>query len=445
MKLKRVRITLAAILVLGLLSLVVAWPNGPNLSLKPLGIKYQQELKIHEGLDLKGGSHLVYEADMSKVADKDRDNALRGAVDVIERRVNSLGVSEPLVQTNTSGGNYRVIVELPGVTDVTEASKTIGDTVNMEFREQNPNADPNSSDPLAAYQATTNLTGKDFKSATVTFNQQTSEPEISIVFNGDGSKKFADMTKRNVGKPIAIVLDGQIISAPRVQQEITDGNAQITGSFTVDTAKKLALQLNAGALPVPVKLVEQRTVGPTLGQDSVETSLAAGLIGLFLVACFMVFFYRLPGVLAVGALLLYASFMVALFKLIPVTLTLAGIAGFILSIGIAVDANILIFERMKEELRDGKGLSSAIEIGFSRAFPSIRDSNVASLLMSGVLYAFGSGTIRGFAVTLALGVVVSLFTAITVTRTLLRLVARTKLGNHLRLWGLRKSEERHVT
>lgn len=447
MNIKRTKLTLVGVTILGLLALLVALPKGPNLSLKWLGINQQKELKVHEGLDLQGGSHLVYEADMSKIPDKDRDSALRGSVDVVERRVNNLGVAEPLVQTNTSAGSYRVIVELPGVTDVAEASKTIGETVNMEFREQDPQADPtaSASDPLAAYKADTNLTGKDFKRATVTFNQQTSEPEISIVFNGDGAKKFADLTKRNVGKPIAIVLDGQIISAPRVNQEITDGNAIITGSFTVESAKKLALQLNAGALPVPVKLVEQRTVGPTLGQDSVEKSLTAGLIGLLLVAGFMIFYYRLPGLLAVAALLLYALYMVALFKLIPVTLTLAGIAGFILSIGIAVDANILIFERMKEELRAGRGLPPAIEVGFSRAFLSIRDSNVASLLMAGVLYTFGSGTVRGFAVTLALGVIVSLFTAITVSRTFLRLTARTRFGRHLTWWGLRRKEAVEVT
>jgi preprotein translocase subunit SecD len=444
MNLKRTKWTFLAIVVLTVIAAVLAIPKGPDLNLKPLGINYKQEIKIHEGLDLRGGSSLVYEADMSKVPDGDRKQALEGAVDVINKRVNGLGVSEPVVQSSNVAGSYRVIVELPGVTDINDASKTIGQTVNMEFREQNPNPDPTSTDPLAAFLPTSDLTGKDFKRATVTFNQQTSEPEISIQFNSDGAKKFADITRRNIGKPVAIILDGQVISAPRVQSEITDGNAVITGQFTVDEAKKLALQLNAGALPVPVKLVEQRTVGPTLGQDSIERSLTAGVIGLALVALFMIYFYRLPGVLAVGALLVYSLLMIALFKFIPVTLTLAGIAGFILSIGIAVDANILIFERMKEELREGRPLGNAIEVGFARAFTSIRDSNMASLLMSAVLWVFGSGTIKGFALVLALGVGVSIFSAITVSRTFIRLVARTRLGKNLRLWGLSKQEAQNV-
>lgn len=444
MNYRRTRGTLLAILVVTVLTALVAWPKGPDLNLKWVGVDKKVEVKIHEGLDLRGGSHLVYDADMSKVAGGDRDEALRGVVDVIEKRVNSLGVSEPLVQTNVSAGAHRIIVELPGVTDVQQASETIGQTVSLEFRELNPNADPNNPDPLAQYLPTPALTGKDLKRASVDFNQQTGEPEVSLQFNGDGARKFGELTRKSVGKPIAIIIDGSVISAPRVNQEISDGNAVITGSFDVESAKKLALQLNSGALPVPVKLSEQRTVGPTLGQDSIEKSLTAGLIGLLLVSIFMVFYYRLPGLLAVGALVVYSLMMIALFKLIPVTLTLAGIAGFILSIGIAVDANILIFERMKEELRRGRQLPSAVEIGFSRAFTSIRDSNVASLLMAGVLYAFGSGTIKGFALVLALGVAVSLFSAITVSRTFMRFVARTRLGNKLTLWGLRKEEAKRA-
>ena len=438
---KKIRWSLAGILVVAVLAGLVAWPHGPNLNLKPLGIGVNKELKIHEGLDLEGGSHLVYEADMAKVPEGERAERLSGVVDVIDRRVNALGVSEPLVQENKSGDNYRVIVELPGVTDVAQASQTIGETVKMEFREPNPTPDPANPDPLAAYKADTDLTGNDFKRATVTFNQQGGgEPQINIQFNAEGTKKFAEMTKRNVGQPIAIVRDNQVLTAPRVNEEITTGEAVITGGFALEEAKKLALQLNSGALPVPVQLVEQRTVGPTLGQDSVEKSLVAGLAGLALVALFMIAYYRLPGLLAVVALIIYALVNIAIFKLIPVTLTLAGIAGFILSIGIAVDANILIFERLKEELRAGKALSTAIETGFARAFTSIRDSNTASLLMCAVLYMFGSGTIKGFALVLAIGVLVSLFSAITVTRTFVRVTGRTRLGNNLRLWGLRKGE-----
>lgn len=450
MNIKRTRLTLLAIVVLALLVGLVVWPKGPNLNLKPLGINYQKELKIHEGLDLQGGSHLVYQADMSKVPEKDRTERLSSAVTIIGRRVNSLGVSEPLVQSSSVAGDYRVIVELPGVTDVAEASSVIGRTVKLEFWESRAANDPPEEPQaiLAVQQLSeykrTNLTGDDLKLAGVSF-EQTGEPKVDLTFNSDGTRKFDEISRRNIGRIVPITVDagevgGGIISPARIQEEIPSGQAQITGGFDLQSAKTLAIQLNAGRLPVPVKLVEQRTVGPTLGQDSVEKSLAAGSVGLLLVALFMILYYRLPGVLAVGALLLYTGLMVAIFKLLSVTLTLAGIAGFILSIGIAVDANILIFERMKEELRGGRDLGPAIEVGFARAFTSIRDSNAASLLMSGVLYAFGSGTIRGFAVVLALGVAVSLFSAITVTRTLMRLVGRTRLGDHLGWWGLRKSE-----
>lgn len=451
---RKIRLSLLGILLVTILSLSVAIPHGPNINLKPIGVTYQKELKIHEGLDLQGGSSLTYEADMSKVPDNEKTQRLEGAKNVIESRVNSLGVSEPIVQTNRSGGSYRIVVELPGVTDVAEASKLIGQTVNLEFWEVRSPSDPPNADPILEAQGLgqykkTALNGADLKNATVTFDQQTGETQISLTFNGDGTKEFAEISKRNLGQPVPITIDaglpsGGIISSPTIQAEITDGNAIISGGFTVDQAKQLALQLNSGALPVPVTLGEQRTVGPTLGEESVQQSLAAGLIGLILVAAFMIVYYRLPGVLAVVALLIYTSIMIALFKLIPVTLTLAGIAGFILSIGIAIDANVLIFERIKEELRAGKSLTTAIETGFSRAFTSIRDSNTASLLMSAVLYVFGSGTIRGFAVVLALGVLVSLFSAITVTRTFMRVAARTRLGSKLTWWGLRKSEADHV-
>lgn len=446
MNFKRTRLTLLGIILLAIVAGLVVWPKGPNLNLKPLGIDYNQPLKIHEGLDLEGGSHLVYDADMSKVAPAERPSALDSAVEVIGRRVDGLGVSEPLVQANRTAGQYRVIVELPGVTDVSQANQLIGKTADLQFWEPTgaPAASPQPNNPLSEFKPTS-LSGADLKTAAVGFDRQTGEPQVLLTFNAEGAKKFGEITTRNVSKPVPIVLDGTPVSSPTIQEPITDGSAQITGSFSVQDAKQLVTQLKAGALPVPLKLAEQRTVGPTLGQDSVQKSLAAGLIGLLLVAAFMIFFYRWPGVLAVGALLLYTAIMVALFKLIPVTLTLAGIAGFILSIGIAVDANILIFERMKEELRDGRPLNAAVEVGFARAFTSIRDSNVASLLMSGVLYVFGSGTIRGFAVVLALGVLVSLFSAITVTRTLMRLTARTRLGNRLSLWGIRKSEEHHAT
>ena len=254
---------------------------------------------------------------------------------------------------------------------------------------------------------------------------------MAIQFNNDGAKIFSALTQKNLQKPIAIELDGEIISAPTVQTQIDNGQAVITGKFTIQEAKKLALELNAGALPVPIKLIEQQNIGATLGTESVKKSLVAGLIGLLLVAVFMIVYYRLPGALAVVALFIYTLVTLALFKLIPVTLTLAGIAGFILSVGMAVDANILIFERVKEELNIGKSMGLAIEEGFKRAWSSIRDSNISSLITAGILYYGTTGVVRGFAVTLALGIFISLFTAITVTRTFLRLFVGTSLEKYL--------------
>ena len=329
MNLKRTKFTLLGIVIVTILAGLVVWPKAPDLDLKPVGIDYQKELKVHEGLDLEGGSHLVYDADMSKIANNERASALDSAVEVIERRVNGLGVSEPLVQANQSADAYRVIVELPGVTDVAQANEIIGQTAKLEFWEPNPNPSPPAEgatpNPLSEFK-TTDLTGADLKTAAVGFNQQTGEPEVNLTFNAEGSRKFSEITQRNVGQIVPIVLDGTPISSPRIQEAITGGEAQISGGFTTDDAKELVVQLKGGALPVPLKLSEQRTIGPTLGQDSVQKSLAAGLIGLLLVAAFMIFYYRLPGVLAVGALLIYSLVMIALFKLIPVTLTLAGIA-----------------------------------------------------------------------------------------------------------------------
>jgi preprotein translocase subunit SecD len=392
-----------------------------------LGLSYEKELRLLFGLDLKGGAHLVYEADMSKIEKKDWDSALNGLKEVIERRVNLLGVTEPVIQTSKVGDIYRVIVELPGISDVQKAIETIGKTAQLNFKEQGKKA---------GEWKDTGLTGKDFKKAAVQINPNTSEYEISIEFNKSGTKLFADITKRNLRKPVAIFLDEQLISAPVVQAIIEDGKAVITGKFTRESARQLAVQLNAGALPVPVKLISQMNVGATLGKDAIQKSLLAGIIGLILVIIFMIVYYRLPGFLAVIALILYSLITIALFKLIPVTLTLAGVAGFILSIGMAVDANILIFERMKEELRAGRTLGIAIESGFRRAWSSIRDSNISSLITCLILFYFGSGIIRGFAVTLSLGIIVSMFTAITITRTFLNLTVGTRFGNKLWLYGV---------
>jgi len=430
---RRIWWTLATILIIAVIAGLVAWPKGPNLNLKPIGISYEAEIKIRQGLDLQGGTHLVYEADMSKIPDKDRDNAISGAINVIEKRINATGVAETVVQSSKSGGAYRVIVELPGVTDPNEAISLIGKTALLEFKEL---------DETGKNWKDTGLTGKDFTRADPTINPNTGSPEISIEFNDAGAKLFGEITKRNIQKPVAIFLDNEVISAPTVQAEISTGKAVITGKFTLEEAKKLAIQLNYGALPVPVKLVEQRQVGATLGKDAVRNSFMAGLVGITLVALFMIFYYRLPGLLATFALLIYALITLAIFKnpWQPITLTLAGIAGFILSVGMAVDANILVNERIKEELLAGRTLSLAIETGFKRAWSSIRDSNASSLITAIILYWFGTGPVRGFAVTLSIGILVSLFTAITATRNFLRMIEKTCLSKNRFLWNLKKEK-----
>jgi len=406
------------ILIITVLTGLIDWPSGPNLSIG----KYFKELKIHEGLDLQGGTHLVYELDTSKIESRDVDQATQSVINVINRRVNALGVAEPVIQSAKIGGKPTVIVELPGISDVNEAINLIGKTAQLKFKEQ---------DQETGEFIDTNLTGANLRRAEVQFDKNTGEPQVSIQFDSEGSKKFAELTQKNLQKPLAIELDSEIISAPIVQTVIENGQAVITGKFSVEEAKKLAIELNAGALPVPITLVEQRNVGATLGSDSVKKSLVAGLVGLILVAIFMIVYYRVPGLLAVIALTIYTLIVLALFKLIPITLTLAGIAGFILSVGMAVDANILIFERTKEEQALGKTTSLALEEGFKRAWSSIRDSNFSSLITAGILYYGTSGLVRGFAVTLAVGIIVSMFTAIIVTRTFLRLLISTRLEKYL--------------
>jgi preprotein translocase subunit SecD len=358
---------------------------------------------------------------------------------VIERRVNFFGVSEPVVQHVKSGNAYRIIVELPGVSDVEQALSLIGQTAKLEFREF---SEQNQESTQAAFLFPTEmntksveLTGKDLKKAAVNFNSNNGEPEVAIEFSGEGGKKFADITKRLIGKPLAIFLDQMPLMWPTVKTEITDGNAVISGGFTFDQAKRLALQLNAGALPVPIAVVEKRIVGATLGAESVEKSVRAGLIGLGIVALFMVLKYGWLGFYADLALLVYGLLTLALYRIIPITLTLPGIAGFILSIGMAVDSNILIFERFKEEYRRGKPWRIAMELGFGKAWDSIRDANFTTIMTSIILYNPGnwnflptSGLVRGFAATLFLGVVISLFTGIIVTRTCIRVLYRGPKG-----------------
>lgn len=409
---------LITVLIVTALAGYVVWPSAPDIKIG----NYFKELKIHKGLDLAGGTHLAYEADTSELKGQDANQAMSSLKNVIDRRVNSLGVAEPVIQTGKIGDKHTLIVELPGVSDVERAKELIGQTAQLKFA---TTLGIDETGNITAPDEATVLTGKELQRADVAFDEQTGFPTVKLTFNDEGRKKFAEATKNNIGQPIYILLDQQIISAPTVQSEIPNGEAVISGDFDIVQARELSTLLNGGALPVSIKLIEQRNIGATLGDESIKSSLVAGLVGLTLVAIFMVVQYGGPGLLAVLALGIYTLITLALFKLIPVTLTLAGIAGFILSIGMAVDANILIFERMKEELRAGKKRKAAIEAGFHRAWSSIRDSNVSSLITAGILIWFGSGLIRGFAVTLALGILVSMFTAITVTRTFLRLSVRS--------------------
>ncbi len=552
----QVRLSLLAIVLLAGFFSLIAWPN------LPAGFPasaYFNKFSPHLGLDLQGGTHLVYQADLSNIDSSEKNSAIEGARDVIERRVNTLGVAEPVVETANQAGNARIIVELAGIKDVNQAIKLIGDTPLLEFKETSdqkatstqPTADQISAvtkanqekeklakeliarlnkgesfDELAKKYSedtskdkggdlgfvtkgvftplfekaifdemkvgelrqtplktefgyhvikkleertndkgekevraahillktasiapattdiqwvNTQLSGKNLKRAQVTFSYQANEPQVSLMFDSEGADLFKTITERNIGKQVGIFLDGSVISAPTVQTAITGGQAVITGNFGLKEAKLLAQRLNAGALPVPISLINQQTIGASLGQDSLQRSLQAGLIGFILVALFMILYYRLPGVLSVLALALYAIITQGLFEIIPVTLTLAGVAGFILSVGMAVDANVLIFERVKEELRSGSSYLQAVEDGFKRAWSSIRDSNVSSLITCAILYWFGSSIIRGFAVTLALGILVSMFSAINVTRTFLRIIIKRQFIQKSWLFGIRKN------
>lgn len=407
-----------------------------NNFLRPLGITSQ--LTFRKGLDIEGGTSMTFRADMSGIPTAQKSDALKSAKTIIERRVNLFGVSEPIVQTSIlANGESRIIVELPGVTDLNQARSIVGTTAQLSFWEEGASGSAKiasqSAYPLGLVESLgqnpkkTNLSGNDLRQTSVTFDENTGKPQVQLIFTSDGAQKFADITKRNVNKRVAIVLDNQLLSAPIVNQAILGGDAVISGGFTVEEANALSTELNAGALPIPLTSLQSRVIGPTLGLSSLQKSLFAGIIGLVIIVVFMSVLYGRLGIIASVALFLYTSFVLAIFKLSSltpygITLTLSGIAGFILSIGMAVDANILIFERMKEEKRLGKPMEAAIEIGFSRAWTSIRDSNISTLITSVVLYKFGSGIVRGFALVLAIGVLVSMFSAIVVTRTFLRII-----------------------
>jgi preprotein translocase subunit SecD len=445
MKRKGLYFKFLLILLLAAAAAYIVHPQGSKISLKPVKINFEKQYDLKLGLDLQGGTHLVYEGDLKDIPEDVRSQAMESARDVIERRVNAFGVSEPLVQVS---GDNRIIVDLAGISDINEAINLIGQTPFLEFREENPNPPevvPNEQGEVVvdADQVflPTGLTGKEFERAVLEFDPNTGVPQITLQFNDEGTKKFAEITQRNINRRVAIFLDDQIISAPTVQNAITDGRAIITGQFTLPEAKELVTRLNSGALPVPIKLISQQNVGATLGLLSVKESIAAGLIGFAVIALFMIIYYRLPGFIAVISLAIYVLLSLALFKIFGFTLTLAGIAGFILSIGMAVDANILIFERMKEELRKGKTLNQAIEDGFNRAWLSVRDSNVSSLITTFILGYFGSSIIRGFAITLGLGILLSMFTAITITRTFLRLLVGFRIFVRHGLYGVSAMSE----
>ncbi len=385
------------------------------------------------GLDLVGGSRLILEAETTESIAKITPEVMQRLQFAIESRVNKLGVAETVVQ---QVGDKRLLIEIPNVTDLKEAKAFIGETAQLEFKKEGKAADGS---PIWV---STGLTGQDL-SKSILSTDQTGQWVVSLEFNAAGSKKFADLTKALVGQQMAIFFDGELQSAPVIREAIYGGKAQISGGdsgFAYDEAERMVNLLNAGALPVPAKIVEENTVGPTLGADSIAKSRNAGIIGLSAVIIFMLIFYRVPGLIADIALIIYSLILFALFKTIPVTLTLAGIAGFILSIGMAVDANILIFERTKEELRAGRNLFTAINSGFDRAFTSIFDSNMTTIITCAILYMLGTSIVKGFALTLALGVMVSMFSAITVTKNFMHLIFGTGELKYPALFGLRKDE-----
>jgi len=435
----KIRLIIVGIFILaivaGSLDYPVLWDKTVDFLNSQTGTNLQHfyKLPFRLGLDLQGGTHLVYEANLSEIEQEERQVSMDGIRDVIERRVNLFGVTEPIVQINKVKDSYRLIIELPGVKDIHQAIDMIGATPYLEFKEERDPVESESilkkqeegdeeSLAIDPYFTQTELTGRYLKKSQLEFDQTTGQAYVGLEFDKEGGEIFAELTKNNIGKVIAIYLDGAPISIPRVQEEITGGRAQISGNFTLEEAKQLAQRLNAGALPVPINLISQQSVGASLGQDSLNRSLRAAIVGLIIVVLFMIFYYRVPGILAVIALIVYAILVLAIFKLVPVTLTLAGLAGFVLSVGMAVDANVLIFERMKEERKAGREVGLSIEEGFKRAWPSIRDGNVSTIITAIVLYWFGTSIVKGFALTLLVGVLVSMFTAIILTRHLLKLI-----------------------
>jgi len=376
---------------------------------------------IRQGLDLQGGTHVVLEAEDTPEAAVNED-AMERVVKIMEKRVNELGLTEPIIQRQ---GERRIIVELPGIKDPDKAIQVIGKTAMLEFKDEDGN---------------TALTGTDLQNAKEETDQQ-GQNLVSLEFSSEGGQKFADLTTKNVGRKIAILLDGEVLTAPNVKEPILGGKAVITGSRTLEEAHNLAILLRSGSLPVKVNIIETRTVGPTLGQDSKDKSVFAFTVGIAAVLIFMVLFYRLSGFIADISLMAYVIMLLFILKMLDATLTLPGVAGIILSVGMAVDANVLIFEHFKEEYRLGKTLRLSMDAGFKRAFTTIFDSNITTIIAAAVLFFFGTGTIKGFAITLGLGVVLSMFTAITLTQYMLKLLIASNIFQNSKVYGASRPAE----
>jgi protein-export membrane protein SecD len=425
---------LVLIAIVTVLAAWISWPNNPGIRLRLGGLTIDRDIETHLGLDLRGGMRVLLEADLPTQQEIDPES-MRAARNIVENRVNALGVTEPVVQ---AVGARRILVELPGIEDPEAAVATLRETGLMEWVDTGTDFVPPGTtiqtDYLMELTDTetvtptqpiyrTVLTGAHLRTARVEFDQS-GLPVIAFELNAEGGEIFAQHTANHVGQFLSIVLDKEVISSPRISTAIPDGRGQITGQFSVDEARSIVLQLRYGALPIPLRIIDTQAIGPTLGEASVDRSLRAGMVGLAAILMFMLIYYRVPGLLADIALIIYALITLSILKLVPVTLTLPGIAGFLLSVGVAVDANILIFERMREELRQGNSLQRSIETGFQRAWTSILDSNISTWIICAILWvfgnSFGASMVKGFALTLALGVFVSMFTAVVVTRTFLR-------------------------
>lgn len=429
-------------------------------------IKHFWDRPYSLGLDLQGGIHLVYEADLSSIGRPDQAEAMAALRDVIERRVNILGVAEPVVQVQRGDEGSRLIIELAGITDPDEAVAAIGETPFLDFKELRPVSEqasmlqvmfadaneeyaqqfctaPNSTIIFTFMQTynqdpcfvTTGLTGQYLQSASVQQDPTSGILQVGLQFNSEGADLFEEVTARNVGRIVAIYLDDLAVSYPTVRSTISGGQASISGNFTTEEARSLARNLNAGALPVPISLISQQRVGASLGERSLNASVEAAMLGIIAVLIFLILVYRFSGFLAVLSLAAYIIFLLAFIKLIPITLTLAGIAGFILSIGMAVDANVLVFERFREELRhNDRDIMRAVDNAFSRAWPSIRDGNISTLLTAAILFWFSTSFVKGFALTLGIGILMSMFSSMIITKYLIKFFIVTKLGRFRIMW-----------